>query len=45
MRREREREREEATPSANIKRATEKKPRGEAEGIVLNTSAIGDVFI
>lgn len=45
---EREREREEATPSADIERATEiakkKKPRGETEGIVLNTSE-GDVFI
>lgn len=46
MKREREREREEAKPSANIERATEKKkPRGETEGIVLNTSAAGDVFI
>lgn len=38
-------EREEATPFANIERATEKKLRGETEGIVLNTSAEGDVFI
>lgn len=28
-----------------IERATEKKPRGETEGIVLNTSEVGDVFI
>lgn len=42
MRREREREREEATPSANIERATEKSQEERLRA--LNTSAV-DVFI
>lgn len=40
-------EREEATPFAECStdRATEKKHRGAIGGIMLNTSAVGDVFI
>ncbi len=40
-----ERERGSNTLCQHRKSCREKKPRGETEGIVLNTSAEGDVFI
>ena len=47
MRRERERERGSDTLCRvqHIEKATEVKPRAETEGVMLNTSAVGDVFI
>lgn len=45
MRRERERERGSGHPLPSIEKATELKPRAETEGVMLNTSAVRDVFI